>query len=406
MQFITVVGDGMGGERRQSLGMLSGASHDIRNKLLETNPVLEAFGNARTKRNDNSSRFGKYMELKVDMGTGALVGGKVTNYLLERSRVPSQAPGERNFHIFHYLMAGASSEEVKRLQLLKPGEYRYMCSQAVAPEDGSGLQGVRTALTSVGINEEEQGSVMHLLSAILALGNVDFVDHGDGSAASIVSQECLERAALQLGVPATDLGLALTTSTLRVGRVGGTSQTRHLNAADSATNRDTLAKEIYKRLFDHIVARINASITHTHSCSRQGLLTLGILDIYGFEVMDTNGFEQFCINYVNEKLQQYFVAHTIKAEQDEYVEEGIPWDVIKFFDNAGVCDTIEGRGGLLPLLDEVGSHRSSTAPEFVGTLNSRLGSRPCYILGRDVSYDKAKVSDSENPSWLGWSRRL
>ncbi|CAM9504516.1 unnamed protein product [Pylaiella littoralis] len=403
MHFVTTAGTSSEAQKATMEG--------VQRHLLESNPILEAFGNAQTIRNDNSSRFGKYMELQFSF-KGVLRGGKVTNYLLEKSRVAGQAPGERCFHVMHYLLEGASAREQSDFRLLPASEYAYLMkrkSTIPGVDDGKEFENLKRSMLRMEINSKDQSHMFPLLAGVLAAGNLCFDDHGDGNAATVVQtpDNALTRTAACLGVDATALEAALTSVTLMVGqgREGGggwvgkrdasswirgsvkSSNTKHhknLNGGDAAKNRDAMAKELYRRLFGWIVDKVNRSI----ECASEGL-TMGILDIYGFEIFEHNDFEQFCINYVNEKLQQYFIDHTIRAEQDDYEAEGVEWEHVDYFNNKTVCDMIEGRQGLLSLLDEVSSYKSSGGASLVNRYNRAMANHDHYFPGEEAVYGTA-----------------
>lgn len=394
MHFVTVAGT-TSHKQREKTGR-------VKRQVFESNPLLESFGNAKTLRNDNSSRFGKYMELQVSY-RGEVMGGRVTNYLLEKSRVCAQAPGEGNFHIFHYIVSGSTAQEKKDLGILDT--YVYLRTENISNIDENVLmlKSLKESMSAVGVSNVEQTQLFRTLSGILALGNISFQDNGDGHRATVKKDSnILDHVAELLQVPANDLEMALTSVSIMVGK-DKQGQLRLLTAVDSEKNRDTLAKELYRQLFDWLVSRINEAMTLTASTNTPSILsntrkvtnknlTIGILDIYGFEIFDTNGFEQFCINYVNEKLQQYFIDHTIRAEQEEYHAEGISWGDIDFFNNATVLDLIEGRTGLLAILDEQCAFRDSTYLDLISRYNRSLTGHPHYIPGKRLVYGDSGMS--------------
>eukprot|EP01111_Echinosteliopsis_oligospora_P014913 TRINITY_DN5735_c1_g3_i1.p1 TRINITY_DN5735_c1_g3~~TRINITY_DN5735_c1_g3_i1.p1 ORF type:complete len:1138 (+),score=396.14 TRINITY_DN5735_c1_g3_i1:202-3615(+) len=329
-----------------------GVEH-VKRIILETNPLLEAFGNAKTLRNNNSSRFGKYFEIQFNE-KGEPDGGKITNYLLEKSRIVFQTNGERNFHIFYQMCKGATAKEREDFGIYEPENFAYLtkgnCLEVDGMDDVEEWGLTRNAMNVIGISEKEQANIFRLLSAILWLGNVDFVEKGEE--ATVADQSVLDFVCNLLGVPAQFLKTALEVRQMETkhGNNRGTQYKVPLNRTQALAGRDGLSKAIYDRLFTWLVERINTAMEKKNTGA-----VIGVLDIYGFEVFDKNGFEQLCINYVNEKLQQIFIEFTLKAEQEEYVKEGIKWEPIQYFDNKIVCDLIEGKAppGVFAVLDDV-----------------------------------------------------
>jgi len=329
----------------------------VKRVVLESNPLLEAFGNAKTLRNNNSSRFGKYFEIQFD-GNGDPSGGKITNYLLEKSRVVYQQNGERNYHFFYNLLAGASQDEISNLGLGGPEYFFYVnqgqCYTVDGINDREDYQEVRTAMTTMSITPDEQWYILQMIAGILHLGNVSFTEDQKGNA-KVADKGTLEFAAALFQVDAMSL---LNSLTYRVIQTGGASSARAStynvpqNPSQASGAKDAMAREVYSRLFDWLVIKVNAALSYYQVPYKN---VIGILDIYGFEIFNKNGFEQFCINYVNEKLQQYFIELTLKAEQEEYQREGIKWSKIDYFNNQIVCDLIEGKAppGIFSLLDDI-----------------------------------------------------
>lgn len=327
-------------------------AQQVKNVILQSNPLLEAFGNAKTVRNNNSSRFGKYIEIKFNSG-GQPVGGQISNFLLEKSRVTYQNTPERSFHIFYQLCVGASDTMKNNFGLAAPEYYAYLNQTGVYRvddiNDTEEFRETLQAMAVMGMSEDRQSDVLQLVSAILHLGNIGFEECENY--ARILSKDYLSFPAYLMGIEEGPLEHKLLSRVME-SRWGGKSERVEitLNVEQAYYTRDAWAKAIYARLFSYLVECINLAMVSPESRN-----TIGILDIYGFEIFESNGFEQFCINFVNEKLQQIFIELTLRAEQEEYVQEGIQWEPIEFFDNKVVCELIEGKRppGIMFVLDDV-----------------------------------------------------
>ncbi|XLU78630.1 hypothetical protein S245_002051, partial [Arachis hypogaea] len=361
------------------LGGRSGVEgRTVEQQVLESNPVLEAFGNAKTVRNNNSSRFGKFVEIQFD-NKGRISGAAIRTYLLERSRVCQISDPERNYHCF-YLLCAAPAEEREKYKLGSPSSFHYLsqsnCYELDGVDDAHEYLATRRAMDVVGISEEEQEAIFRVVAAVLHLGNIEFAK-GEEIDSSVIKDEKsrfhLNTTAELLKCDAKSLEDAL------IKRVMVTPEeviTRTLDPVAAVGSRDALAKTIYSRLFDWLVEKINNSIGQDPSSKS----IIGVLDIYGFESFKFNSFEQFCINFTNEKLQQHFNQHVFKMEQEEYTKEEIDWSYIEFVDNQDVLDLIEKKpGGIIALLDEACMFPKSTHETFAQKLYQTFKNNKRFI---------------------------
>ncbi|KAF7302719.1 Microfilament motor [Mycena chlorophos] len=314
---------------------------EIKDMVLATNPLLESFGCAKTLRNNNSSRHGKYLEIMFN-AHGEPVGAQITNYLLEKGRVVGQIENERDFHIFYQFTKGASDEQREMFGLQGPEAYVYTsasnCLDVSDIDDVEDFQGTIKAMQVIGLSGHEQSEIFRMLAIILWLGNVQFNEMDDGNS-TIGDTGVTDFVAYLMEVDAATVQKVLTSKVVETQRGGrrGSVYDVPLNPAQASSARDALSKALYNNLFEWIVSRINVSMKPRSAHAQ----IIGILDIFGFEIFEDNSFEQLCINYVNEKLQQIFIELTLKTEQEEYVREQIKWTPIKYFNNKIVCDLIE-----------------------------------------------------------------
>ncbi|KAM7217863.1 myosin-2 [Rhypophila decipiens] len=354
--------------------------------ILATNPIMEAFGNAKTTRNDNSSRFGKYIEIMFDKGTN-IIGAKIRTYLLERSRLVFQPLKERNYHIFYQLVAGVSDKERQELGLGPIEQFEYL-NQGNTPtidgvDDRAEFNATKQSLKTIGVSEAQQTEVFKLLAGLLHLGNVKI---GATRTDSVLSstEPSLVKACEILGIDAAEFSKWIVKKQL-VTR--GEKITSNLTQAQAIVVRDSVAKFIYSSLFDWLVEIINRSLATEEVLNRVSSF-IGVLDIYGFEHFAKNSFEQFCINYANEKLQQEFNQHVFKLEQEEYLREQIDWTFIDFADNQPCIDLIEGKLGILSLLDEESRLPMGSDEQFVTKLHHN------YAADKNKFYKKPRFGKS------------
>lgn len=347
----------------------------LEDKILATNPILEAFGNAKTVKNDNSSRFGKYIQIYFDADTN-IIGAAIRSFLLEKTRVVQQATEERNFHIFYQLLAGCPSAERLELRLRDWSQFRYLADSGIAAIDGvdevAEFKLTREAMGIAGFTEEHQWNIFRALAGILYVGNIGFVEDSNGYAKLDEATETeVREAAHLLAVEPTALAVACLKR-----KISAANETvdAYNTVSQAEASRDIIAKHLYAKLFDHIIERLNDSLAPSSLELTDRFI--GILDIYGFERFENNSFEQFCINYANEKLQNMFNIHVFDLEQKLYTEEGIEWSFIDFADNQLCIDLIEGKMGIFDLLNEECKFPNGTDISFVTKLLDTHGKTP------------------------------
>ncbi|XP_077247781.1 myosin-like protein XIF [Tasmannia lanceolata] len=350
----------------------------VEQQVLESNPVLEAFGNAKTVKNNNSSRFGKFVEIQFDK-RGKISGAAVRTYLLERSRVCQVSDPERNYHCF-YMLCAAPPEDAKKFKLADPRTFRYLnqtnCYEVANVNDAREYLETRNAMDVVGISQEEQDAIFRVVAAILHLGNIEFVKGKEIDSSKLKDDKSLYHLQTVAELLMCDEKGLEDSLCKRVIVTPDGNITKLLDPDAAASNRDALAKTVYSRLFDWIVDKINSSIGQDPNA----ISIIGVLDIYGFETFKINSFEQLCINLTNEKLQQHFNQHVFKMEQEEYTREEINWSYVEFVDNQDVLDLIEKKpGGIIALLDEACMFPKSTHETFAQKMYQTYKSHKRFI---------------------------
>ncbi|XP_004870451.1 unconventional myosin-XIX [Heterocephalus glaber] len=348
----------------------------IEQRILNSNPVMEAFGNACTLRNNNSSRFGKFIQLQLNRAQ-QMTGAEVQTYLLEKTRVACQASSERNFHIFYQICKGASEDERLQWHLPKGATFSWLPNPERTLEEDC-FEVTREAMLHLGIDTLTQNNIFKVLAGLLHLGNVHFADSEDEAQPCQLMHDakCSLRTSASLLRLREDMLLeTVQIRTIRAGRQQQVFQ-KPCSRAECDTRRDCLAKVVYARLFDWLVSVINSSI-----CADPDSWTafIGLLDVYGFESFPDNSLEQLCINYANEKLQQHFVVHYLRAQQEEYTLEGLEWSFVNYQDNQTCLDLIEGSPiSVCSLLnEECRLNRPSSAAQLQTRIESALATSPC-----------------------------
>ncbi|XP_015332864.2 unconventional myosin-VIIa isoform X9 [Marmota marmota marmota] len=367
----------------QFLAAISGQHSWIEQQVLEATPILEAFGNAKTIRNDNSSRFGKYIDIHFNT-RGAIEGAKIEQYLLEKSRVCRQAPDERNYHVFYCMLAGMSQEQKKKLGLGRATDYNYLamgnCITCEGRVDSQEYANIRSAMKVLMFTDTENWEISKLLAAILHLGNLQYEARTfeNLDACEVLFSPSLTTAASLLEVNPPNLMGCLTSRTLIT---RGETVSTPLSMEQALDVRDAFVKGIYGRLFVWIVDKINVAIYKPPSQEvKNSRRSIGLLDIFGFENFTVNSFEQLCINFANEHLQQFFVRHVFKLEQEEYDLESIDWLHIEFTDNQDALDMIANKPmNIISLIDEESKFPKGTDTTMLYKLNSQHKLNTNYV---------------------------
>ena len=363
---------------------IAGSDSNIESRVLASNPIMEAIGNAKTIRNDNSSRFGKYIQILFDRKTQAIMGGNMRTYLLEKSRVTYQGEGERNFHIFYQLCSWAKQNGLDHLGL-NDCDFVYLGSNEKTPYDD--MSRFVEALDTLGFTDKQKNVIYVIIAAILHGGNIEFVSLDDERCTiSDDSEGSLKKFCELLSINSTHFLHWLTNRVLR-GREAIIKPNTKQEAKDSL---EATLKYLYEKLFLWIVNFINAALGPPGQLNEYQFI--GVLDIYGFEHFETNSFEQFCINYANEVLQQQFNLHVFKLEQEEYVREGINWEFITFNDNQMVIDLIESKPiGILSLLDEESRFPKGSDESWCAKLYAQITTKGEVFKKPKFSYQKSFI---------------
>uniref|UniRef100_A0A8C1L9T2 Myosin VIIBb n=1 Tax=Cyprinus carpio TaxID=7962 RepID=A0A8C1L9T2_CYPCA len=363
----------------QFLAAVSGQHSWIEQQIIHANPVLEAFGNAKTIRNDNSSRFGKYVEVYFNK-EGIIEGAHMEQYLLEKSRVCHQAPHERNYHIFYCMLSGMQSDHKKTLSLGDASQFKYLtegdCLTCDGRDDADEFGRIRAALKILTFSDRDCWEIFKLLAAILHMGNIDFQ-----STTMNNMDSCDVLSSNHFSVTAKLLEVQRNSLTHRSFMTNREIVTKPLSSEQATSTRDTFAKAMYGRLFVWMFTKVNSAIhkpqTDEPSYTRK---SIGLLDIFGFENFPQNSFEQLCINYANEHLQQFFVRHIFKLEQDEYSKEGISWKRIAFSDNQKTLDLLAIKPlNILALIDEESTFPKGTDATMLNKMNTEHSGNKLYM---------------------------
>uniref|UniRef100_UPI003AAE8E0E unconventional myosin-X isoform X1 n=1 Tax=Centroberyx gerrardi TaxID=166262 RepID=UPI003AAE8E0E len=355
------------------LSSRDGTSH-VEEALLESSPIMEAFGNAKTVYNNNSSRFGKFVQLHFCQ-KGNIQGGKIVDYLLEKNRVVRQNPGERNYHIFYALLAGTNAQQKEAFGLSHAESYYYLkqsgCVADKTINDQDTFQDVLNAMRTMQFTEENIGEILRLLAGILHAGNIEFMTAGG---AQVSSKSALGRTSDLLGLNSDQLAEVLTHRSMIL---RGEEICTPLTVEQAVDSRDSMAMALYSQCFTWIIRKLNNRIR-----GKEDFKSISILDIFGFENFEVNRFEQFNINYANEKLQEYFNKHIFSLEQLEYNKEGLVWEDINWMDNGECLDLIEKKLGLLALMNEESHFPKATDSTLLEKLHSQHSKNPFYVKPR------------------------
>ena len=370
----------------------------VEKQVLDSNPLLEAFGNAKTVKNNNSSRFGKFIQVSFS-DKGKILSAKIYNYLLEKSRVVHIQKEERNYHIFYQFILGSNEEEKERYKIKDLEYYDYLnkgCFDVDDMDDVENFKETKSCMEKLNFNKNEIGYIFGILSAILYLGNITFIEENNNSNIfAKIDQEKIEdfnNVAFFLGIEKQTLAEILTTKQLTIQKEGIRKQ---LSVEQAYNSRDAIAKALYSKLFDFLVFKINKAISNKDESSKvksSNIRKIGLLDIFGFENFENNSFEQLCINYANERLQQYFNNHIFKLEQETYKKEGIDWTQVEFIDNKNIIELIDnGKISIFGLLDSEPLTPNPSDVKFKNTVYELLKSNEA-LGDEDINDNKIIIN--------------
>jgi myosin-3 len=356
----------------------TGSQSALERKILESQPLLESFGNAKTGLNDNSSRFGKFMEVVYD-SAGDVLGARIQKYLLEKVRVVSQSPGETNYHIFFYCVSGAPPAIQSQMKSLPAHQYKFLSPCESTTDDAERYKELIGTMTVLGFEDDEIEEMQMIISAVLLAGNLEFIDSPGATddSSEFADAVVAEDLAQLLMVDREILEDALTTKHIVT---AGETFHKPLNADQAREARDTFAQNTYDNLFSWVTSRLNQILGDGLGAGTSvGEMSVGVLDIFGFENFKTNSFEQLCINTANEQLQYFFNQHIFKWEIDEMKREGIRGQTIEFTDNADQVAMLLGTpNGIYAMMDEQAKIPKSNDDTCLSKFHSQLSDKPCY----------------------------
>ena len=357
----------------------------VEKQVLDSNPLLEAFGNAKTVKNNNSSRFGKFIQVNFT-DHGKILSARIYNYLLEKSRVVGIQPEERNYHIFYQLILGADEKERKKHHIKDLDYFQFLnqgCYDVDEIDDKANFLETKECMSKLKFSSAEISYTFDLLMGILYLGNIEFIEESkNGNTIAVIAPESMmdfKFASELLGFEQNTLRSILTIRKMK-DPMSHKIFERNLSPEKAYKCRDAIAKTVYARMFDYIVKKVNIAIANTEEMNKQEkskMRKIGLLDIFGFENFGTNSFEQLCINYANERLQQFFNNHIFKLEQEEYKKEGIDWSQVDFVDNKDILELIdETKLSIFTILDSEGITPNATDESFKSKVYHHLSKNP------------------------------